>query len=67
MPEIVLEEVHVGLGDKLGDLLAVRGPAKSHQIDDPVNEHGSLAAARTGQKQQRPLRRQHSPLLHLIE
>ena len=67
VPEIVLEEVHVGLGDKLGDLLAVRGPAKGHQIDDAVNEHGGLAAARTGQKQQRPLRRQRSPLLHLIE
>ena len=41
--------------------------AVAQELGDPVDEHSGLAAARPRQDQQRPLRCQHSLLLHGIE
>ena len=65
--EIILQKCHVLRGDVLGDLLGIRGAAKGHQIGDAVDEHRGLAAARAGQKKQRPLRGEHGAPLHVIQ
>ena len=50
---VSLEEGQVVFRDVIGDLPAVGGPAVFEQVGDAVDEHRGLAAACTGQKEQR--------------
>ena len=67
MGGIVAEEIHVLLGDKPGDILAVGGTAKPDQVGNPVDQDGGFSASCTGQQQERPLGGHHRLLLHIVE
>ena len=55
----------VGVTDQ--DLIAVCSTAKPHDVCDPVDQHGGLAAAGACQKQQGAIGGQHSFLLHVVQ
>ena len=64
---IILKESEIVLRRTGGDLAAVAPAAVGQKIRDAVDEHGRLAAARTGQQQQRPLRCKNALALHLVQ
>ena len=65
--EVVLEICNVFLRDILRNFIRVGAFAEGDEIGDAVDENGRLAAARTGQQQQRPLRCKNALALHLVQ
>ena len=66
-PDILLQEGQIILCHPLRHLCAVRAAAILHQVGDAVDEHGGLAAARSGQQQERTLRGQGGLLLLWVQ
>ena len=65
--EVVLEICNVRLRNILRNFVGVGAFAEGDEIGDAVDENGRLAAARTGQQQQRPLRCKNALSLHLVQ
>ena len=65
--EVVLEICNVRLRNILRNFVGVGAFAEGDEIGDAVDENGRLAAARTGQQQQRPLRCKNALALHLVQ
>ena len=65
--EVVLEICNVRLRNILRHFVGVGAFAEGDEIGDAVDENGRLAAARTGQQQQRPLRCKNALALHLVQ
>ena len=65
--EVVLEICNVFLRDILRNFIRVGAFAEGDEIGNAVDEHGRLAAPRTGQQQQRPLRRENALALHVVQ
>ena len=64
---IGLQKGQVVLGHPAGHLVRVRAPAVFHQIGDAVDEHGGLAATRSGQQQQGAFRGQGGSALLRVQ
>ena len=64
---ILLQKLHLVLGNRQRDLVGIAATSIAQQIGYPVDQHRGLAAAGSGQQQQRSLRRQHTLELHIIQ
>ena len=52
---VLLQKLHLVLGDGDGDLVRVAAAAEAQQVGHPVDQHRGLAGAGASQQQQRPL------------
>ena len=62
-----LQEIHILLGHRIGNFIAVRAAAEAHQIGNPVDQHGGFSASGTCKQQKRALCGQNGLPLHGIQ
>ena len=61
------EEGNIFFIHSIRNLVGIAGSAEAHDIGNPVDQHGSLTAARTGKQKQWAFRGHHRFLLHIIQ
>ena len=63
----IFQKLQILFRHSIWDQIAVRTGTEPNQICDPIDQNGGFTAAGAGQKQQRPIRGQHSLALHFIQ